>query len=70
MSTRVLMMRMRVKLPEDQDRLVQQRSLETGGNPAMRIAYHNVTHNVYYVKLCMMPDVLIEELLSNLYCRR
>ncbi|KTC41389.1 hypothetical protein AO269_28470 [Pseudomonas putida] len=63
----MLMMRMRVRLPEDQDRLVQQRSLETGGNPAMRIAYHSVTHNVYYVKLCMMPDVLIEELLSNLY---
>lgn len=54
MSTRLLMMRMRVKLPEDQDRLVQQRSLETGGNPAMRIAYHNVTHNVYYVKQSMM----------------
>ncbi len=48
------MMRMRVRLPEDQDRLVQQRSLETGGNPAMRIAYHNVTHNVYYVKQSMM----------------
>lgn len=50
---------MRVWVPEDQDRLMKDRRRETKGNPATRIAHHNVTHNVYYVKSNAMLDISI-----------
>lgn len=38
---------------------MEERSLEAKGNPAIRIAYYLITHNVYYVKSNATLDISI-----------